>query len=263
MAAPTLGNYEYQLGDTGIKLNGTSTLPFFDIDKVAGLDMPKIEVKEDSLDAQHGGVVFGKYFQPRTIIIDGAIYADPTTVDSYIDSLISNYMPSESDTPFYFKHPGVTQRYVLCRPVGFNYDIERLRAYGKCSAQLQLKAGDPRKYVDNADQVMTVGSNYTPTNTGNMETYPIFVITGAWSTITFTNNTAAKSVVLTDTRVAGDITVINFKDRSVIVNGSRKSSIVSTGNWWNIPSNNTQTVKYTVTGGPPTSVVMSTKQGWA
>lgn len=262
MAAPVLNDYEYMFKDNGLLLNGAAILPFIDIEEITGLDAPQAQVVEETVDGQHGGEVYVKYYEPRTIIIDGIVYADPSTIDAFLDTLNTNFMISDTEMPFYFKGAGIAQRYIMCKSIGLHYSLSRLRSFGSSPIQIQLKAGDVRKYIDNPNQTMVANTNYTPANTGNMETYPIFTITGAWSTITLTNNTQARSVVLTDTRVAGDITVVNFKDKSVTVNGVRKSSIVTTGNWWNIPSGGGQTVKYTVTGGPPTSVVMATKQGW-
>lgn len=262
MAAPTLNDYEYMFKDTGLVLNGTSAVPFIDVQAITGLDMPSVQVVEETIDGQHGGDVYAKYFEPRTIIIDSVVYANPASVDSFLDTLYSNFMIDDIEYPFYFKGTGVGQRYVMCKAIGLNCPTDVLRTIGSAKLQLQLKAGDPRKYVDNVNQTMVANTNYSPVNAGNMNTYPVFTITGAWSTITLTNNTQVRSVVLTDTRVAGDITVVDFKKKSVIVNGVRKSTIVTTGNWWDIPPGGGNTVKFTVTGGPPTSVVMATKQGW-
>ena len=263
MAAPTLNDYEYMFKDTGVLLNGTSAVPFIDVQAISGLDMPAVQVVEETLDGQHGGEIYAKYFEPRTIIIDAVLYANPNAVDASLDALIENYMPDDVEYPFYFKGTGIGQRYVMCKAIGFNSPLEIDRTVGAAKVQMQLKAPDPRKYVDNVNQTMVANTNYSPVNAGNMETYPVFTVAGAWTSITFTNNTQVKSVVLTDTRVAGDITVVDFKNKAVTVNGVRKSSIVTTGNWWTIPKGGGNTVKFTVTGGPPTSVVMATKQGWA
>jgi phage-related protein len=141
-------------------------------------------------------------------------------------------------------------------------DIDELRRLGSTEIQAQLVGEDPRKYINNANQTMVAGTNYTPSNPGNVNTYSIFTITGAFTSITFTNNTQAKSVTLTTTRVAGDVTIVDLLLKTVTINGVQNSNVVTAANWWDIPAGGGQTVKYTVTGGPPTSVVMATKQGW-
>lgn len=257
-------DYEYMYKSTGFPLGGDVQYPaaFIDLQQVSGLDLAPFEPNVDDLDGQHGGSVYVKYSLPRTIIIDGALYTDPLTIETTIDRLITNYLPDDVNQPFYFKHPGVNLRYCLAKGTKFQCDTDTLRRIGSGSMQIQLICEDPRKYIDNADQVMVANTNYTPLNPGNVNTYPVYTIVGAFTTITLTNNTQAKSVVLTTTRIAGDITVVDFKTRTVTINGVQSSNVITTANWWDIPAGGGQTVKYTVTGGPPTSVTLSTKQGW-
>lgn len=261
MAVPVLNTYQYQYMETGVLLNGSTSLPFIDVKKVSGLDMPEIDVISMEYDSQHGGYVESKYVGMRTIVIDGLLYASPETADVTIDALITNFIPDGSDYPFFFKGAGIAQRYILCKPVGFNHDVDSLRSYGACAVQFQLKAGDVRKYVDNADVTMVNNTNVNAPNLGNINSYPIFTITGAMTAISLTNNTTAKTLTLTTTRIAGDVVVVDFYNKSITINGVRNSS-VATGTWWDIAKNSTPTIKYVVTGGPPTSVVVKTKQAW-
>lgn len=262
MAAPVLNAYEYQFKDNGMLINGSAALPFIDVNKVAGLDMPNTDGRIVELDSRHGGYGFSRYTNVRTIVIDGVLYAAPTTIDVTTDALKTNFAPDDIEYPFYFRGAGVAQRYIMCKSLGVRYDIERLRSYGACNVQFQLFAGDPRAYVNNADQAMVAGTLYTPANGGNVETYPIITIVGAFTAITLTNQTTGKSVVLTTTRVAGDVTVVDFLKRNVTVNGVRMSGVVTTRGWWNIAAGGGNQVKYTVAGGPPTSVTLATKQGY-
>lgn len=261
MATPTLQAYEYQYKDTGIKLNGSVAVPFVDITKVTGLDLATVSASTADVDGAHGGSVYAKFLSFRSIVLDGNIYTNAATTDVYCDSLTTNFMPDDINYPFYFRGAGIAQRYVMCKSTGIKFDIDNLRSYGKSPVQITLAASDPRKYVDNADIIMTANTNYNITNNGNMNTYPLFTITGAWSSITLTDVTQNKSVILTDSRVAGDITVVDFLKRSVTVNGIRKSSIVTTNNWWDFPAVSNDQIKFTVTG-TPTSVVVATKQAW-
>lgn len=256
-------DYLYMYKKNGVQINDDATVPFIDVDgKVQGLDLPDMDANIDDIDATHGGIVHNKFTKPRIVVVEGTVYADPDYIEVYVDQLITNFIPDDSNYPFYFKHPGVGLRYVNAKPLALKMDVETLRRIGSSAIQIQLACEDPRKYIDNADQVMTAGTSYTPANPGNVNTYPIFTVVGAFTAITFTNNTQAKSVTLTSTRVAGDITVFDFRKKTVTINGVQSSNQVTTANWWDIPAGGGQTVKYTVTGGPPTSVTMSTKQGW-
>lgn len=262
MAAPVLNDYEYMYKDTGLLLNGAVALPFWDVLKVSGLDMPDYNANIDDVDSQQGGTVYALYSMVRTIIIEGMLYANPSTIESTIDTAIANFLPNNTDYPFYYKAPGLAQRYINGKAIKFLSDTETLRRTGLAAFQLQIACGDPRKYINNADQVMVAGTNYTPANPGNVETYPIITVVGAFTTITFTNVTTGKAITLTTTRIAGDVTVIDFKNKSVTINGIQNSSVVTGTAWWNIPAGGANSFNYAVTGGPPTSVTVATKQGW-
>ena len=263
MAAPTgMGPYEYQFKDSGFRLNTNPSLPFVDLYDIKGLDTPQFEANIDSISGQHGGTVSVAFMPHRLIVGEGILFASPNTIDATLNTLVSNFLPDNMEYPFWFTESDGTLRYCLGKSLGLRHNLDRGRSRGESPLQFQIACQDPRKYVDNANQTMVANTNYTPANAGNIETYPIFTVTGAWSTISFTNNTQAKTVTLTRASVAGDVVVVDFRKRSVRVNGILMSSIVTTGGWWAIPAGGGQTVKYTVTGGPPTSVVVATKQGW-
>lgn len=261
MVAPTLLDYEYQYKDTGVKLNSSVSLPFVDVLSITGLDMAPVNVAESDLDGVHGGVFFAKFAGTRTVVFDVDIYSTSATADTYCESLISNFAPDDVDYPLYFKSAGIARRYLMAKSLGVKYNIDRLRAYGKTKGQIILGCSDPRKYSDNADVVMTAGTNYNVTNAGNINSFPTVTIVGAWTVINIINNTQVKTLTLTDTRSAGDVTVIDFRNRNVTVNGIRKSSIVTANNWFDIPAGSTNSLKFTVTG-TPTSVTLATKNAW-
>lgn len=260
MAAPALSDYQYQFKDSGILLNG-DVLPFFDVTKVSGLDLPDTDPNIDDVDGQHGGTVYVNYVKPRTIVVEGTLYADPDTIESTIDACISNFIPDNSQAPFYFKHPGVSQRYINAKAIAFKSDTDSLRRIGQGAFQIQLVAGDPRKYVNNADIVMAENTNYIPPNAGNTNSYPVFTITGAMTAISLINNALGRTVRLDTVRSAGDITIVDFATRSVTINGVQNSAVVTTANWWDIPAGGGQSIKFSVNGGPPT-VKATTRQAW-
>ena len=63
MAAPVLNMYEYQFKDSGVLLNGGASLPFIDVLKVTGLDLPPIETGDIDYDSQDGGFVYARFVQ--------------------------------------------------------------------------------------------------------------------------------------------------------------------------------------------------------
>lgn len=232
MAAPTLNAYEYQFTDGGVLLNRSGTLPFVDVTSIQGLDLPTIDDYEADFDGRHGGYIYARYVKSRTIIIDGILYASAATADVAIEALIANFVPREDDAPFYYRGAGIAQRYIMCKPIGFNFNIDNLRNYGACQIQIQLKAGDPLKYADNADVVVTSGTTGTVTNDGNAETFGVFDLSGAASEVSIVKVSTGETVTVTYTTDADDAITIDFKKRACYVNGVRNSSYLTSLGWW-------------------------------
>lgn len=259
--APALGTYQYQFKDTGILWNGDTALPFIDVTKVTGLDMPDIDASIVELDSRHGGYGFSKYSDSRTLVISGTLYANPSTVDVTTDAIKANFAPDDTEYPFYFKGAGVSQRYIMCKSLGVKYDIDRLRSIGSCPIQASLFAGDPRAYVDNAPIGMAANTNYYPANSGNVETFPTFVITGAFSGLTMANNSTGQVVTLNTSVGAGYTVVVDFLLKCVTLNGARWTTVLSNRNWWNIRAGGGDAVAWAVSNGAP-AVTLYSKQGW-
>jgi hypothetical protein len=266
MAAPVLNDYEYQYKDTGFKLNANVALPFLDVSKTTGLsDLPDYDAKIDDVDSQDGGLIYAKFSKSRIITVEGILYVSPSTVEATIDTLIANFTPDNTDWPFYFKHPGVAQRYINCKALGFKSDVETLRRIGASNCLITLGAENPIKRVDNANLTLAVaGTNYNVTNSGLAVTYPIITITGGTaSVIVLTNSSTGASLTLTRSFIGSDVTVVDMRRRVVYVNGVQNSAVVTAGSFWTIGASTTVSLKYTFTGTvAPTSVVVASYSGW-
>ena len=232
MAAPVLNMYEYQYGDSGVLLNGSPSLPFIDILKVSGLDLPPIEAGEIDYDSQNGGFIYARFVTARTIIFDGVLYANPSTIDQTLQTLRNNFSPSETDTPLYVRDAGLTQQYIMCKPIGLKYDVDRLRGYGACNIQIQLKAGDPTRYIDKANLAMTAGTNYSITNNGNTITWPRLITAGPFTELAVVNNNTGETVGLVFTADADDDIILDFKTRSLLINDVNASGLLTSIGWW-------------------------------
>jgi len=232
MVAPVLNPYEYQFTDTGVLLNNSTALPFIDISNIQGLDLPAIDSVDSEYDSRHGGYVYSRFVKIRTIVLDGTLYANAASIDTTIEALIANFMPRIADAPFYYRGAGVAQRYIMCKPVGFNFNITALRNNGSCDIQIQFKAGDPVKYVDDADTAVTSGTAYAITNNGNTETYPVFTISGVAAEVAMVNTDTGETVTHTFTTDADDSIVVDFKTRSCLLNGVKNSSYLTSLGWW-------------------------------
>ena len=267
MAIPVLQDYEYQYREDGVLLNGSTSLPFVDVESIQGLDMAEIDINEVDVDGTHGGVITGDFFKARTIVIDGTAYANPATAEVYMDSLIKNFLP-HGEYPFFFKGPGVAQRFINCKPAGFKYNVDTLRRTGQTKIQIILKAGDPRKYVETVDTTFVDGTYKTVNNTGNVITTPVFTLTGGTQSGTsFRNNTTGRQITISRAMVASDIMTVDLGSRMVYINGIRNSSVLGTGvvTWWGLnPGNNS--IRFWTSGATgyvkPTGTV-TWRSGWA
>lgn len=232
MAAPVLNMYEYQFKDSGVLLNGGASLPFIDVLKVTGLDLPPIETGDIDYDSQDGGFVYARFVQARTIVIDGTLYANPSTIDQTLLLLRNNFLPSEEDAPLYIRDAGLSQQYIMCKPVGLNYDVDALRHYGACNIQIQLKAGDPTRYINKADIAVTAGTNYSVTNNGNRATWPVLTTTGPFAEMSITNSLTGDTVGFVFAADADDDIVLDFKTKQLIINDENRSGLLTSIGWW-------------------------------
>lgn len=235
MAIPVLANYEYQYSESGVLLNNSASLPFIDVHNISGLSMPKIEAKTVEYDGRHGGYAYARYVGMRTIIIDGVVYANPNSIGATLDALTTNFSPKEEDLPFFFKEPGFTQRYILCKPIACDYDVDNMRNYGASKIQIQLIAGDVTKYSDKADVTMTPSTQYTFTNAGNVETYPLFTITGEYDSMSIVHRQSGNTVTIVSDTDADDETVIDYYTGSALINGDNASNSLTSRGWAAIP----------------------------
>lgn len=260
MAAPT-EDYTYTLERSGsdLVLNTDSVLPFYDVTKVSGLDMPDVTVYSDDIDGMHGGVVYARYTQPRTVVFEGTLYADPMNFDVEFENAMKFMIPSSSTLKLWYKQPGIAARYMSVLPIALKSDVDTGRRIGSAAYQLQFIAADPRKYIDETDLTLADAVGQIAHNSGTVETWPTVTINGIYSNPTFTNSAQGLSFTVTHTASTADEMIVDFATRSVTINGVQSSSLVS-GHWWSVsPGDNN--VSINVASGTPT-MTFSYRSGW-
>lgn len=236
MVAPTLNDYEYQFKDSGVLLNGTSTVPFWDVEKVTGLaDFPQMDPKIHDYDGRHGSSVYARFFQHRVVVIDGTLYASATDFDTPLETMRTSLLPNGNDYPFYFKHPNKSQRYVNAKMIGFSCDIDTGRRYGAGKFQIQLAAGDPRHYVD-ASTNWTNNVNFNLNNQGNTAVGPVISVTSTATTacnITVQNVTTSRSIQFSFAVTTGAVVTVDTDNYAILYNGAyRSTGVTVTGTDW-------------------------------
>lgn len=257
MAAPSLADYTYQYKDTGILLNGTAS-PIWDVEKIKGLvDFPGLTPYTSDYDGAHGGAIYVAYFDTRTIVIDGTMYASsPSGVDTANEAMKATLIPDGIDYPFYFKHPGITQRYVMATVLDYKADVDTGRRIGMMPYQIQLGCDDPLFYIDNSNQAMALNTNVTVSNTGNVESFPIITVTGIFTTLNVFGPNGNNMVFSVSTSAAGDVVTFDSGNRQLKKNGVDVTSTYSSGTWPSAPKGNS-TWRVTVGTGTPTVSIAS------
>lgn len=143
-------DFTFQLGDFGVTLNtDANSLPFVDIDSVNGLDNAPYRTTERDHEGVDGGWMDAEFEKGRPVTLEGTVYTDGTTMETYLDSLKTNYAPSRTLIPFYFKAPGQQERVLFVKPLGCRYDWTTARRLGYSPIQFQMFAEDPRIYTAN------------------------------------------------------------------------------------------------------------------
>lgn len=246
MVAPTLTLEQYQYNDDGVLLNGPSTLPFVDVESVDGLDMPDFRQSMHDREGVDGGYVEAAYLTSRTVTIEGTVYASPTNLESYLDSLKANFAPTTSDKPLYFQTDSAASpmRVVFGKSLGFRYPKNTDRRLGIVKFQVQVMCGDPRIYDATPVNVSNAwgAGLLTATLIGNRTSPGTLTITGPVTSATVTH--AVTGTVFSFpgyTISAGQSVVINLGNRSVIQNGTTnvRNKMAITGNWYElVPSGN-------------------------
>lgn len=260
MAAPT-EDYTYTLerGGSDFVLNTDSVLPFYDVTKISGFDMPDVSINADDIDGMHGGSVYARYTGPRTVVMEGTLYADPMNFDLEFDRAMAFMIPTAVPLKLWYKHPGISARYMMANPTAFKCDVDTGRRTGSAAFQFQWIAGDPRKYIDETDLNLVSGTGQIAHNNGPIATWPTVTIQGIYSDPTFTNSAQGKSFTVTHTATTADTMVVDFYNHSVKIDGTQSSSLVS-GNWWSISAGDNNVSVNCATGTP--TITLSYKSGW-
>src|SRR5882672_7106541 len=108
-----LNDYEFQLNDSGVRLNSDSTNPFVDVTKASGLDSAPYRETIRDHEGTDGGFIDAEFEKGRDIILEGTIYGTVANVETYLDSLKANFAPVATPIPFYFKPGSVSERLIF------------------------------------------------------------------------------------------------------------------------------------------------------
>lgn len=257
MVAPTLNDYEFQFKDSGVLLNGTTAVPFWDVKKISGLfDFPEIVLKTLDYDGRHGAAVYAKFFQARTVVIEGELIASVADFDTPLQTMRTSLLPDDIYYPLYFKTPNQTQRYVNAKPGAFKCDADTGRRIGVGAFQLQLVVGDPRHYIDGSVVNWTSASNFSLTNNGNTPVGPTISITASSTTtanISIQDVTGSQTISFSTAVTSGNVITIDMENMAVKVNGVFRPVAITGSVWPSVAAGATETWKVTSNVGNGTA----------
>lgn len=269
MPIPPTDDYTYTYDKAGTGLNllelnpVSETLPFWDVYKLAGLDLPDFNPIMDEIQGQHGGVVRVAWSGIRTIIAEGELYADPDDIDTEVDRVKAIMLPElqNFNRKWWLKQPGAAAKYLWVKPVAFKYDIETGRRIGKMQYQLQWAAEDPRMYIDATSLNLVDNVAQNAINNGPVPSFPTITITGTNLTdATVTNVTTGKALTISRADIGVDTWTLNFLLRRFLVNGSEASANV-TGSWWRLDPG-TSSVKVDIGSGTGVTITFAYASAW-
>jgi hypothetical protein len=240
---PTLTAEQYRLNYDGVLLNSSPSLPFVDITSIEGLDSTGVRLVTHDREGVHGGYSSSEFETLRTITIEGNIYASPTAMETYLDSLKANFEPTRRDRKF-FIGTDAGQRFVYGKSQGLRYPKDTQRGFGIVPFQVQIVCADPRIYTEE----VLVSGNSTSAATfialadpgGDRETYPVIRIFGAASlnapNFALVNKYGSFQIQYTGTALtASDFLTIDMEKRMITLNygtNVRSSVALATGSTW-------------------------------
>lgn len=269
------------LSSTGVVLNDSAAIPFVDISSVKGFDSAPFRTTQRDHEGDDGGYMDAEFEKGRDLAIEGTLYGDTATLESYLDTLKSNWAPSTALIPLYFKSPGVAERFLLVKPLGINYSWNVDRRLGIIDVQFNAFAEDPRIYENNFISfqlslgattftgfgfnfnfnftfggVSTTTDQFTFNVAGNRPTPPTFIIHGPVTNPKILNDITGRQMEFTNIILtASDTLTIDTKNKTVKLNGTanRRGNLVAPTWFYLQPGSNT--IRFRADSSDPTAAL--------
>lgn len=274
--------YTFRYSTDGITLNSALNVPtvgspIWDVQKVTGLDLPEVKMAGKEFDGSDGGVLNAENIKMRTITIEGALIAHPDdSLEVYLDLLKTNYAPMPRDSthlpgdivdrnvrPFYFKAPGIDERFIFAKSVGLHYEWGGERRYNSAPFLLVLQAEDPTFFSPQLHS-MTVAAeqDFVIWYYGNCPGIITATIIGACTFPSIDHTESDRTLSFNSTLTAGQSAVIDFKSRTAIRNPGSTSirGQVFVEDWWRLRQG-ANTIRLNVGSGTPT-IKIAWRDGW-
>ncbi len=267
-------DYQIEVATTGLQLGaGTDYI----VHSWDGLGLPGIRDSNSPKPHGHGDFMGPEYVDIRPVTINASIRGDDgEDAMDLLDDLIAAWYfeatdPSSYDTTSYLtvKLPGHDERRLYGRPRRSTINHQSLLT-GHPSAALEWVAGDPRWYSDTEHSTAltiaaaTTGRSYPRTfdygygggtsntkvvnNAGSFVTEPFLRLDGPLTNATITNATTGETLTITYTLGSGEYLEIDFRAKTVMLNGTASRYSAKSGTWWALKPGNNE-IDFTVGSG--------------
>lgn len=285
---PLTDDYTFVLGDAGVVLNTSAdTLPFVDIEKVDGLDNAPFRTTERDHEGVDGGFIDAEFEKGRPVVLEGQLYTNSLNMESFLDTLKSNWAPSKVLIPFYFKAPGIDERVLFVKPLGCRYDWSAQRRLGIADIQFSMFAEDPRIYtasplsfdIEQASIAFT-GRSYNKEydygygapvgvddqvnlpNPGSRPTGAIFTIYGPVQNPQIINETVGKTLQFNIILGASDTLVVDILNHTVTLNGTANRRGVLNYPDWFLLEQGDNFIRFRADSAGPSTMNVTYRAAW-
>lgn len=259
----------------GYVLNDPNSVNSIYLDEpIDGLGLPPIRTSSGNYSGRDGGYVGSQFYGMRLITLTGTIFGTPAELETTRRNLAAAV--ATSSVVMNITTNAGSQYLINCNIDSLDMPI--LRSANQAPFKISLIATDPTIYDNSASGLMSVSVNpargggvtwpitwkitwaagsqpTTVNNTGNVTVYPTVTLTNKMTNPTVTNQTTGQFFTLSGlTTTAGDVLVIDMKNRTVLLNGgSVLPFVTSTSSWWPLlPGNNG--INLTTNDGTDTTV---------
>lgn len=279
-------DFTFKLGDDGSVLNSDAALPFVDILRVIGLSSTPYRETERQHEGVDGGFMDAEYEEGRRIILEGTVYADPDSMEEFLDGLKFEFAPVQVPIPLYLIAPGRAERVIFVKPLGARYDWDSRRRIGTADIQFVLFAEDPRQYTNTLNTVsIPLGSqaangfgfnlgfdfgfgaptfpNEDPiTVGGNRPTPPVFEINGPVTGPRIVNLDTSQQLIFDIELGVGDVLEVDVANRLVTLNGisNRRDTLIR--DQWFLLSPGTNNIEFRADSGGDSSMDINYRDSW-
>jgi hypothetical protein len=212
---------------------------------VTGRFMPPIAFEEEGVPEQPGLRLRAVRHQAREFVIPVLLRADSDAeLRAAIRDLVARMDPTRGDGIIRVTAPGGDQREIVCRYAG-GLELTEEPAWRSQKAAVVFRAHDPYwRATSDTQQIFESGdsagffpffplrltsseifADATVTNTGDVETWPVWTITGPGSAIVLRNLSTGKQLSLSVTLGGGESVVIDTRPGAKTVTRSDGTNV--------------------------------------